>query len=188
MVLAVCIASVTMSQEIDVSTYRFLTAKVTINGKSTLHDWTVEAPEILDIPDLLQLVTEGPGLIDTFGFKVGVATMDGGRGAAMNDKIHKALQSKSHPYIIYHQEDPAHYEIIENQLSFVSTGLVSMAGFSKDESIQTTGVISDGVLTLTATHPLLMSEYDIEPPSAMFGQIQTKDDISITIEIKYESP
>jgi len=184
-VLAISVATV-MQAQADLSAYQLVEAKVSITGESTLHDWTVEAKEILDMTEVLHLVADGSGQVDSFGFRVSVEAMDGGRGAAMNDKIHKALHSKLHPYVSYQQEGPAHYVLIDNQLTLVSNGLLSMAGFVKDESIKTTGVIVDSMLTLTATHPLAMSEYDIEPPSAMFGQIQTKDNVSITIEMVYE--
>ena len=159
-----------------------------ITGGSTLHDWKVTTTELQDITEQLSIDESGSGTIELFTFKVEVAGMDGGRGATMNNKIQKALQSDIHPLVIYSQTEEASYTFDEqNQVYLISsTGIIEMAGTSKEVTVKVEGRLENDLLTLKGSYPLLLSDYNIDPPSAMFGQIQTKNEISIHFNFVYK--
>ncbi|MDA0196874.1 MAG: YceI family protein [Bacteroidetes bacterium] len=160
---------------------------VVVTGESTLHDWTVSVSDITNYPAELKLTPAEGEVIDSFSFQVGVASMDGGRGSAMNEKIYTALESTNFPSIVYTQEGTASIKQNDNiSFSLVSNGILNVAGASRSISIEVTGVVTDGFLKLTAHQELKMSDFGIDPPSAMFGQIQTKDDIAVDIAFTYQ--
>jgi len=148
-----------------------------------LHDWKVEASEVTGYPEQINFIPNTEGTIANFGFEVSVASMDGGRGSAMNNKIYKALKSDKHPLISYLQDGEAMYDV-NGYLN--SSGNLDIAGVTKEISIDVSTVIANDVITFSASYPMKLSDFDIEPPSAMFGQIVTKDDIVVNFQFVYK--
>jgi polyisoprenoid-binding protein YceI len=164
------------------------TAKIEVAGTSTLTSWTVKANEIKDYPENLAINLEDGGQIDQFSFGVVVSSMDGGRGAAMNAKVMKALQGAAHPIITYQQSEPAVLKSGEaGNFTLVSKGVLKMAGKERTVEIEAQAQKNDaGALVLKGSKPLKFSDLDIEPPSAMFGQIVCGDEIKINFEFTYQ--
>jgi len=160
---------------------------INVTGTSTLHGWTVAVNEVLDVPQALILVGENENTIDSFAFSVVVSSMDGGRGASMNAKITKALQAAAHPVITYQQNEPAIIGDIDNEGNFklLSKGMLKMVGMEKAIEIEVNGQKTDEGIILKGNKSLKFSEFDIEPPSAMFGQIVCGDDIAVNFEFRY---
>ena len=48
------------------------------------------------------------------------------------------------------------------------------------------GQKTEAGITLKGSKPLKFSEFDIEPPSATFGQIVCGDDIAVNFEFRYQ--
>ncbi len=160
-------------------------AQITVTGTSTLHGWTVTAKEVQDVPSTL--VISEQNTIDSFAFAVVVNSMDGGRGASMNKKVTTALKATEHPIITFQQSEPASISAIDTIGNFTLTaiGLLKMVGLEKEIEIDVKGQkTADGIL-LTGSKPLTFSQFGIEPPSAMFGQIVCGDDIAVNFEFKY---
>ena len=168
------------SQEVA---YSFSAAEVSIDGASTLHAWKVEAPDVSGYPEAINFDATGEGTIEEFGFQVDVATMDGGRGSSMNNKIYKALKSDAHPQVSYTQDEVATYA---SDGTMTSIGTLEMAGVSKSVSVDVVTTIDGDKITFTASYPMKLTDFDIEPPSAMFGQIVTKDDIVVNFQFVYQ--
>jgi len=175
-VFLVLVSAPLFAQDVE---YVFADVEVKITGTSTLHDWTVEASEVIDYPESL-MISSSAGEIDSFSFRVAVASMDGGRGPSMNNKIYKALLSDDHPYIHYVQTKPAVLAETGDESS-----LISMAGVSQEYEVEVS-VLSEGdQLQFTTARDIQLSDFGIEPPSAMFGQIKTGDDITVHFTFTY---
>ena len=161
--------------------------KVSITGTSTLSDWEVVCEGVTGMPDQLDFDSSKPSQIIDFGFKVPVETMDGGRGASMNDKIKTAFESTTNPYVTYSQTEPAKVtrSAGSDEFKISSTGTLSMAGLDKSITVECLAVITDGVLVISGFKDLKFSEYKMAPPTAMFGQIKTHDDIVVNYEFRY---
>lgn len=162
---------------------------VTVTGTSTLHDWTVACAEVQEVPAQLALDPGNPGQITEFGFKVPVAAMDGGRGSSMNDKIFEAFKSAEHPFVSFQQTAPASYTKAQSgQFTITSTGTLTMAGASKSVEIECTGKVENGKLIISGSKSLKMSDFNMAPPTAMFGQIKTNDDVVVNYQFQYLEP
>lgn len=154
-----------------------------VSGSSTLHDWKATVGTVKDYPETLAV---GKDAVKNFSFKAEVASMDGGRGSTMNGKIYKALKSDTHPFITFEQQSPATIKALPGgQFKLTSTGLLSMAGVEKTVDVEVMGTKKDGKLVFEGSKPLKLSEFEIDPPSAMFGQIQTHDDITVHFTFNY---
>ncbi|MFK7978743.1 MAG: YceI family protein [Saprospiraceae bacterium] len=161
---------------------------ITVTGTSTLHGWTVAVNEVQDVPTTLTLSGENENTVDSFAFGVVINSMDGGRGASMNAKITNALQAATHPVISYQQNESAVISEVDDAGNFtlISKGLLKMVGMEKAIEIEVMGQKTDSGIILKGSKPLKFSEFDIEPPSAMFGQIVCGDDIAVNFEFRYQ--
>ena len=158
---------------------------ISISGTSTLHGWTVTAGEVTDFPSNLTLSLEETQTIDSFSFSVAVMSLDGGRGASTNGKIQTALQATTSPTITYSQSQPAALVKQADQWTLSSTGTLAMAGKEKAITVDVQLEEQDGTLVFKGSKDLKMSDFEMTPPSAMFGQIQTHDDITVHFEFRY---
>ena len=162
--------------------------KVEVTGTSTLHGWKAVAGTFAFSGSDLQLQA-GESAIDSFYFSVEVASLDGGRGAAMNKKIRDAFDADANPKIEYRQSEPAGLSTINEDGSFsvLSRGSLSMAGQTHDVELELKGEATEtGALKISLVKDMKMSDFEIEPPSAMFGQIVCGDDIKVIVELAYD--
>jgi len=162
------------------------TEDFTVTGTSTLHSWTVKVAKIGGEPGIINSSFKAGETIEDFYFYVDIESMDGGRGATMNNKIKTALQATDYPKIEYRQTEAAPIKAGANDKNFqvFSKGELIIGGVSKNVELLLHGVKGDdGKITLTAEKPLKFSEYNITPPSAMFGQIVCGDDIQVNVKL-----
>jgi polyisoprenoid-binding protein YceI len=162
---------------------------VEITGTSTLHDWKVTCAGVQEVPTQLSFdfKNQNQNQIKEFGFKVPVDSMDGGRGSSMNTKIFDAFQSSQNPFVQYKQNQPATISETseQNVFTITSIGTLSMAGTDKPVTIECTGTIENDNLAITGSKDLKISDYGMVPPSAMFGQIKTNDNVVVSFKFHY---
>lgn len=167
-------------------------SSVTIHGASTLHDWKAAVPDyegnIQITDDLLKKNLKEGAAVSKAVLKFNVETIDGGRGPSMNKKIKTALQSTEHPQIVFELSEPAKITTVSDkkthQFIMQANGSLRIAGASQSVSLKIEGQrMENGNISLKTEQPLKMSDFKIEPPSAMFGQIVTKDDIRVVFDL-----
>ena len=163
-----------------------LPLEVSVTGTSTLHDWKATCSGTTGVPEILNIT--GKNTIDEFEFKIPVDSMDGGRGATMNNKIRTAFKSAENPFISYRQTEPAVLSKTpeDGSFDFTSKGVLSLAGKDKPVTVLGKGTIKNGLITITVDKELKMTDFEIEPPSAMFGQIKTHDDVVVHFVFHYK--
>ena len=184
-VLLLCFNCLVLGAQNNNYTAKDTIPTISITGTSTLHDWKVQAGSVTNYPDTLVVdVKEGANLTG-FSFTVEVVSLDGGRGAAMNNKIQTAFNIAENPTITFTQKEAAILTKSEEGYQLSATGLLNMAGTEKTITVDAFAYKEEGELVLKGSKDLKMSDYGMTPPSAMFGQIQTKDDITVHFEFVY---
>lgn len=165
-------------------------SKISVEGSSTLTDWKAAVNQFegkaLAGNALNKKSLKAGEVLTSLSLTCDVATMDGGRGPAMNKKIKTALKVTEHPQITFEATSGSIKEIknkAEQSFIFLSKGMLTIAGVAQEVEIELEGKKDDGKLLLNGSKDLKMSNFQIEAPSAMFGQIETKDDISIHFEL-----
>ena len=161
-------------------------SKVVVNGGSTLHDWKAEASEFGTNLETLTVSEENE--ISNLYFFVKVTSLDGGRGATMNKKINNAFDAEKNPLIEFNQEGSLVLETISSgqNVKLIANGTLSMAGVSKKVQLEVEGEKKENGILLKGNKPMKMSDFNIEEPSAMFGQIVCDDDVTINFELFYK--
>jgi len=157
---------------------------LTITGASSLHDWTVQAGEVNNIPQEMS-VTDGIIDLSAFEISIPISTLDGGRGATMNNKIQKALVATNHPDVVFQLDEDQVIKLVDSESNTI-VGELMLAGQSVPILLDVAVSTEGDQLTFTGNEPMKMTDFGIEPPSALFGQIQTKDEIVVVFSLVYK--
>lgn len=148
---------------------------LTINGSSTIHDWTVTANTI---EGLLKATSSS---VIEISFEVTVEDIKSERGAAMDKKMHEALRKTEHPKVIFSLKKAADLGSPQQPLS----GVLSIAGVKKEVDVDAIVEQKDGKIHVSGAKPLKLADFDMEPPTAMFGSIVVGEDITVNFDLTF---
>lgn len=146
-------------------------SKLTIDGTSTVHDWTVTANTM---SGKVKTVGSAPKEI---AFEVMVADILSERGATMDQKMHDALQKEAHPKILFALKE------VKNESSLI--GILTIGGKAKEVEIPGNIESFDNDLKISGKHLITLKDFDIEPPTAMFGQVIVGDDVTVNFDLVF---
>lgn len=151
-------------------------SSIKIIGNSTIHEWT----SVVEEYDISGQVKEG----SISDLKVAVSTpgIKSGKGI-MDNKTYTALRADDYPTI--HLTAP-NLNVAESKIQ--GTGTLTVADQSR-----TISILGD-VKSLNANQSavsgeltLLMSDFGITPPTAMFGSLKTSDTVRVQFNIVLEN-
>jgi hypothetical protein len=159
-------------------------SRVAVDGTSNRDDWTVTAAAV-DGFVVLQAVAGNQMTITSGRFAVPSGTMAGGRGAIMDRLMHGALKSSDHPQIVYELVSATTTPTGPGKFRLATRGRLSLAGVTKViEGPAEVERLANGNLRFTGSYPLQMSDYDIAPPTAMFGALRTGDRVVVHFDLQ----
>lgn len=162
---------------------------MTVTGSSTLHDWTSDVHTVngyVEVPE--KMISKGKikkgELIKAVKIIVPVVSIISPRGATMDKKTYNAFKSEEYPEIVFELKDIPITEVVGSSFSVLAYGNLEMAGVTKQVQFPVEGkVISSDKMSFTGAYKLNMTDYEMEPPSAMFGQIVTGEEVEIKFEL-----
>lgn len=157
-------------------------SKLKIEGTSNIHDWDITAE---DQQGKLVANFENGQLIkiELLDFSVTTESLKSGK-SSMDKNTYKALNTEKYKKIIYRLNKANSIECATNSSCKVSTtGSLTIAGKTKTVDINFVITITPYKIILSGNKTLKMTEFGIDPPTAIFGTITTGD----TVDIKFES-
>jgi len=169
-------------------------SSVTIEGTSTIHDWTMTGHNIagyLEVPAGVVLDPAKEGLTGVTGnslpakaqVSIPVTSLQSGH-EGMDEVMQDAMNAKTYPRIQYHLTEMTLKtpHAAGTPLEFDTKGDLSAAGVTNSISMPIR--IESGEkskLKVTGSVPLKMTEFKIKPPVKL-GVFRTADDIKIVFE------
>lgn len=164
-------------------------SSMTVSGTSTLHDWTSEVETVsgfVEVDEKMlnkQKIKKGD-IIPHVNIIVPVKAIISPRGATMDKKTYAALKSEEHPEIKFNLENSKISEINGSEFQLTAEGDLTVAGVTKKVQFPVAGeMLSSDKMSFSGGYKLNMVEYEMEPPSAMFGQIVTGEEVEIKFEL-----
>ncbi|WP_367391247.1 YceI family protein [Lewinella sp. LCG006] len=162
--------------------YRLTKSDFSISGTSNLHDWESAVTKV--------------SWRGTFSFSDGVLSelsdvkvnipVDGitsTKGRIMDGKTHTALKAEEHPNIVFTLTS-ANITNNSNKSTVAAKGKLTVAGVTKTINLQVLFTpLADGQCQVTGTYPMKMTDYGIEPPTALLGTLTTGDDVTIKFNL-----
>lgn len=162
----------------------------TIDGGSNARSWDANVTtasgtlELTASSDLsLESLTAEAFQSLTLSIPVSGITSDT-RGLTRN--LQGYLKGDEHPVITFFLTSIEEIETAGNSALITASSVITAAGVSHDTTITVEATInSNGTLSFKGTHPLLMTSFEISPPTAVFGTIRANDEIDILFDVTF---
>lgn len=161
-----------------------------IEGTSNVHDWEAEVEEInIDMNfDSSALESESPSNpVESLLLNVPVEEMKSGKGG-LDRRMHDALKEDDHPNITFELSSAKMAEgSSENSFQLTVSGALIVAGVEREVSFPVEGTVTEeGNYRFTGSYEVNMEDYDVDPPSAMFGAVRSGEMVTISFELFFE--
>lgn len=177
-------------------------SEMSVSGSSTVHDWVCkdiqvsgdirvkefapDAPPTLN--DLKKHLEEKPGSVAA-EVKVPVKQIHCEKDG-MDPKTHKALKAKQHPTITYRLTELKVAEPSSapgDSFSLNTTGELTVAGQTREIGMEVWVLRTGDHLVVSGEKDLVMTDFGIEKPTAMWGMIKAYDDVSVRFKVGVRS-
>lgn len=159
-------------------------SNVQISGTSTVSNWVVKSQEVSGEMSFTPSAVKAGVLGSVVNAKVvlEVASIKSEKGETMDNKMYAALKHDEHPRITFLLSNPV--EITAAPSTVRVTGDVELAGV-KRPMIFDLKLVSPpgGNFHFQGSSSMNLSDFSIEPPTAMFGQIETGNAIVIQLDL-----
>lgn len=164
-------------------------SKLWIDGTSNLHDWSCKADKIDAVIDMDAVAAATMNVaaakaVKKVEVKIPVKSLHCNHGG-MDGNVYKALKADQAPEISYIM---ATLEAVpgaeKDDFSLKTTGTLTIAGKENTVSMDVEATrLADGSLRAKGTVPVKMTEYGIQPPTAIFGRLKTGDEVKVSFEL-----
>ncbi|WP_010420501.1 YceI family protein [Anaerophaga thermohalophila] len=154
---------------------------VKASGTSTLHDWEMDMTTF-DATAQLENRDNGSYIISEARFSANANDLSSEK-SMMRNKAHEALKAEKHPEIKF--EQTGNLEIAGNRNGhYTIVGNLTIAGETKPIEIALNANISpQKEVSVSGETTLKMTDFDVEPPTVMFGTIKTADEVTINFNL-----
>lgn len=160
------------------------TSSLLIDGTSNIHDWTIEAE---NTGGLLSVGFDEGELeeIEKLEFTAVAESLVSGKNG-MDKNTYKALNTDKYKNITFTLNKVNAIEKLSgNEYKVKTTGSLMIAGVKKDVSLNFNLNCDSDQLVLTGQYKLNMTDFKIDPPTAMFGTIKTGEEVLIKFETHF---
>ena len=152
---------------------------IAVSGTSTLHDWTMTSKEPKCQVYLEQQSSGEPTVISSFSLSVKSESLKSGH-SAMDKNAYSTLNTSQHKNIVF--------ELTNARLNAgkaEGAGQLTVAGLTKPITLEVNyKALPNGTVLLWGSKKLQMSDFGIEPPTFMFGTVQTGDPITVSFNFE----
>ena len=154
---------------------------IKVDGTSNVHDWTITSEAFQG--SLTAILEDGKLVkLEKLEFSVPAESLKSGKGG-MDKNTYKALNTKTHKNITYTLEKVKNQDCTSaGQCKISTSGYLTIAGTRKPVDVTFEVKVSADKITLTASKEIKMTDYKVDPPTAMLGTITTGDAVTITLK------
>ena len=151
-------------------------SSITISGTSSLHDWDVVAK---DFAGTLKLKDEGNLEIYFLSVNVVSESLKSGK-KGMDKNTYKALKTDNYKDIKFKLKVVKSCNKINASTFEVKLlGELNITGVTKTIPVDALFIVKEKDINVTGSCTFKMTDFNVEPPTALFGTIKTGDEITI---------
>ncbi|UNY98721.1 YceI family protein [Zhouia spongiae] len=149
-----------------------------VEGTSNLHDWEIKAE---NQSGSISFTDADKAEIDKLSFSVEAESLKSGK-SGMDKNTYKALNTKKYKQIKFSLVKVKDTKTRGNDEYEVNMeGDLTIAGVTKRIVLPVQMQIKANTVKLNGSKKIKMTDYNIEPPKALFGTITTGDEVTIKI-------
>ena len=157
---------------------------VKVEGTSNIHDWEINAEDFngnLDVEMKDGQIVK----INQLNFTVVAESLKSGKGG-MDKNTYKALKTDKNKSITYKMNKVNNIDCTTTSSCKISTsGTLNVAGSQKPVDIVFNAKVTGDKITLNGNQTIKMTNFNVDPPTAMFGTITTGDEVKITFQTTF---
>jgi polyisoprenoid-binding protein YceI len=160
-------------------------SRVWIDGTSSIRSFSCKAGEVSAAieaagPNAIPQLLIGDKGVKTVRVTVPAERLDCANGT-MNEHMRKAIKLSEHKSIEFRLVD---YDVARNAdgVSGTINGTLLLGGTTKPITLKADGKSEGGMLHVTGSYDLDMTEYGLKPPTLMFGRIK----VGKTVKVNYD--
>jgi polyisoprenoid-binding protein YceI len=158
-------------------------SSVKVSGTSSMHDWEMSM-ENFSCNVEMGIGNTSIGIGDVVF--LGKAKSIKSTSSIMNSKTYEALKADKYSEIVFRGSAEKEIQLTTGTFKGTLTGNLKLAGRSKEVKVNFSGIIQpDGKIHILGTEKIAMSDYDIEPPTAMFGTLKTGDIVTVVFDLVF---
>lgn len=154
-------------------------SKMVILGTSSVHDWEIE---VADFSCDAAITNDASGIVKVSDVSVVCEVKNvKSDNKIMDGKTYKALEGDKHPKITFKSAE--NISVSANTATKIK-GQLSIAGKTKEVELPfTLQDASDSTVKIAGKMPVKMSDFGIDPPTAMMGALKTGDEVVISYDL-----
>lgn len=131
-------------------------------------------------PGIVMAASRGETEIEV---RIPVQRMDCGK-ARMNRDFRNALKADQYDEIIFRFNYAERDDANENAIRFIVTGDLTVAGVTRTVEVPVDGVqMQDESFRIRGQRTIRMTDFNVEPPTALMGLIQADDELTVHFDI-----
>jgi len=159
-----------------------------IDGDANVVNWdasvrTIEADFVMrDFNDDLTNLT--PDHFVHMELVMPVADIEGDPGDLTED-LHEYLQKEEHPNITFVLDSIDDIQVNENSADITASGTITAAGVEHPVTLQVVAELDENSITFSGDKALLMTDFNIEPPTALLGVVRARDEMTIIYSVSF---
>lgn len=154
-------------------------SKMVIKGTSSVHDWESEVTEINGTGTFN--VEQGKIVgANNVQITIPVKSIKSGKNG-MDSKTYEALNADKTPSIQFQLNDIKSVEAGK----ITATGVLTIAGTSKPVTVTGDYEMQGNQIVIKGSQKLNMKNFNVSPPTAMFGAIKAGEEVTIDYELVF---
>jgi hypothetical protein len=163
-----------------------------IDGDSNVKSWDAEVKEmdgelVLANTEDLTMETLAPEHFVSLSLNIPVENIESSSGG-LTKNLQKYMKKDDHPYVTFMLSEITSIEKNEGTAQITATGVINAAGKDHNAEMTVEASMNDqGQFTFSGDTKLLMTSFDIDPPTAVFGTIRSKDEIIISFNTTFSN-
>jgi hypothetical protein len=151
-----------------------------VKGTSTLHDWTMKSSKG-EGTALMVLENGSLKKINHILFRLPAESLKSSK-SGMDKNAYNALDSKTYPNILFEARD-----LDVNGYQIKAKGKLTIAGKSVETEFPVKVKKENNTFVFEGSYSCKLSDFSIDPPTAMLGTIKTGDNIDLSFKAGFES-
>ncbi|HSP11091.1 MAG TPA: YceI family protein [Salegentibacter sp.] len=157
---------------------------IKVEGTSNIHDWEINA-EQKSGSTVLETEEGKITAVKSIQVTIPAEGLKSGKGG-MDKNTYKALDTDKHKNIEFSLNEVKDFKDAGNGTCTVKgVGTLKIAGTSKQIPVDFTVKLSGNTVTITGEKTLNMTDFNVDPPTAMFGTITTGDEVTIKFNTNF---
>jgi len=158
-------------------------SQITIDGTSNRDDWTVTAETFEGSITVNEAYSEGPE-VAAVALDVTAKEIKSGKSTIMDRLMWKTLNVTQHANITYALTSAEVVAQTDEGYTLNTMGELTLAGETKEIQMEVIGSMGDdGQMHFVGQYPLLLTDYGMTPPTAMFGALRTGDEVIVKFDL-----